>query len=53
MSLRVTGEGMTSSVNMDIRVIVQTSTVWGWVGVIIIVIVIAGLFTIFMRFGRR
>jgi uncharacterized membrane protein len=53
LSLRVTGQGMTSSVSMDVRVIVQTSTIWGWVGVIIILIVIVGLFTIFMRFGRR
>jgi uncharacterized membrane protein len=53
LSLRVTGEGITSAVNMDVRVIVETSTIWGWVGVIIIIIVIIGLFTIFMRFGRR
>jgi uncharacterized membrane protein len=53
LSLRATGEGMTNSVSMDVRVIVQTSTIWGWVGVIIILIVIVGLFAIFMRFGRR
>jgi uncharacterized membrane protein len=38
---------------MDIRVTVKTPTVWGWVGLIIIAIVVVGLILIFMRFGRR
>jgi uncharacterized membrane protein len=53
LTLRATGDESTTSPSMDVRVIVQTSTIWGWVGVIIIIIVIIGLFTIFMRFGRR
>jgi uncharacterized membrane protein len=39
--------------DMDIRVSVETPTIWGWVGVAIIVVVIAGLVYIFMRFSRR
>ena len=39
--------------NINIRVTVETPTVWGWVGVGIIVLVIAGLAVIFMRFSRR
>ena len=42
-----------SAEKMSIRVTVETPSVWGWVGIIIIVIVIVGLITIFMRFGRR
>ena len=39
--------------NIEVRVTVETSTIWGWVGVIIIVLVIAGLAYIFIRFSRR
>jgi len=40
-------------VKMDVRVTVETPTIWGWVGVAIIAIVVIGLIVIFMRFGRR
>jgi uncharacterized membrane protein len=39
--------------NMDVRVTVLTPSIWGWVGIIIIVVVIAGLAVLFMRLGRR
>ena len=52
ISLQVSGK-QASADKMDIRVTVKTPTIWGWVGVIIIVIVVAGLFVIIMRFGRR
>jgi len=37
----------------SIRVTVLVPTIWGWVGVGIIVLVIAGLAVLFMRLGRR
>jgi uncharacterized membrane protein len=37
----------------DLRVTVLTPTIWGWVGVAIVVLVIAGLAYMFMRLGRR
>jgi uncharacterized membrane protein len=46
-------KGKQISDDMDIRVSVETPTIWGWVGVAIIVVVIAGLIYIFMRFSRR
>ena len=52
VSLRASGVQATSS-KMDVRVTVETPTVWGWVGVVIIVLVISGLVVIFMRFSRR
>ncbi|MGD0795690.1 MAG: hypothetical protein ABR958_08955 [Dehalococcoidales bacterium] len=52
ISLQVSGKEA-SATNMDVRVLVKTPTIWGWVGVFIIVIVVAGLFVIIMRFGRR
>jgi uncharacterized membrane protein len=52
ISIRASGVQETSD-KMDIRVTVETPTVWGWVGVIIIAIVVLGLVVIFMRFSRR
>jgi uncharacterized membrane protein len=51
ISLRANGKQASESI--DIRVTVETPTVWGWVGVGIIVLVIAGLAFIFTRFSRR
>jgi uncharacterized membrane protein len=39
--------------SFDLRVTVLTPTVWGWVGVAIVVLVVAGLAYMFMRLGRR
>ena len=39
--------------NIDVRVTVLTPTIWGWVGIGIVVLVIAGLIVMFMRLGRR
>lgn len=39
--------------NLEIRVTALTPTIWGWVGVGIVIVVIAGLGVMFMRFGRR
>jgi uncharacterized membrane protein len=41
------------SANMDLRVTVVTSSIWGWVGIIIVVLVIAGFAVVFMKLGRR
>jgi uncharacterized membrane protein len=38
---------------IDVRVTVLTPTIWGWVGIGIVVLVIAGLVVMFMRLGRR
>ncbi len=39
--------------HVDIRVTVLTPTIWGWLGVAIVVIVVVGLVVMFMRLGRR
>ncbi len=41
------------SSSMQVRVTVQTSSIWGVVSIIIIVVVIAGLAVLFLRLGRR
>jgi len=42
-----------SSKMVEIRVAVKTSTAWGWIGIIIIVAVIAALGGLFVWLGRR
>jgi uncharacterized membrane protein len=52
ITLRASGE-QTSADSIKVRVTVETPTIWGWVGVAIIVLVIAGLAFVIMRFSRR
>ena len=49
----VRASGTQAQDNLEIRVTVKTSAIWGWVGLGIIALVIVGLAVIFMRFGRR
>jgi uncharacterized repeat protein (TIGR01451 family) len=42
-----------STKSADVRVTVETSVIWGIVGLAIIVIVIGGLLYVFQRYGRR
>jgi len=39
--------------SMKVRVTVLSPTIWGWIGVIIVLLVIAGLGVLFWRLGRR
>jgi uncharacterized membrane protein len=41
------------SKDLEMRVTVQASTVWGWIGIAIILLVVAGLVALFIRLGRR
>jgi len=52
ITIQVSGEQVPRE-ELKIRVTVETPTIWGWVGVGIIVLVVAGLAYIFMRFSRR
>jgi len=51
VTIRASGEQASESI--ELRVTVETPAIWGWVGVAIIVLVIAGLAYVFMRFSRR
>lgn len=42
-----------ASQKIDIRVTVETPSTWGFVGLAIIMVVVAGLVLVFMRFSRR
>jgi uncharacterized membrane protein len=52
-SVGVNVEGEKASKNLEFRTTVKASAAWGWVGIGIIVGVIAGLFGIFRWLGRR
>ncbi|MFH1651777.1 MAG: NEW3 domain-containing protein [Chloroflexota bacterium] len=52
ITLRASGTQVTAN-EVALRVTVETPTIWGWVGVGVIVVVVAGLIFVFMRFSRR
>jgi uncharacterized membrane protein len=49
----VTVKGEKSSDDLELRVTVKASAAWGWIGIGIIVLVILGLFGLFVSLGRR
>jgi uncharacterized membrane protein len=51
VGVMITGEKSDKTIEM--RVTVKASTAWGWIGIGIIVFVIAGLSVLFIRLGRR
>ncbi len=51
VTLRASAEQTSESI--DLRVTAMVPTLWGWVGVIIVVLVVAGLATVFTIMGRR
>ncbi|MGD8291803.1 MAG: NEW3 domain-containing protein [Desulfobacterales bacterium] len=52
-SVSVNVEGEKATKNLEFRTTVKASAVWGWIGIGIIVLVIAGLFGTFRWLGRR
>ena len=46
-------ESKSAFANLQIRTTVLTPTIWGWVGVGIVILVVTALAIIFIRFGRR
>jgi len=51
LTLNVNSENSTDKI--ELRVTVQTPTIWGWVGIGIIAVVIIGIGFIFAKLGRR
>jgi uncharacterized membrane protein len=52
-SVGVMVNGEKSDKTVEMRVTVRASTAWGWIGIGIIVFVIAGLSALFIFLGRR
>ncbi|MMZ65081.1 NPCBM-associated, NEW3 domain of alpha-galactosidase [compost metagenome] len=51
VSLNASSSGKSAAA--DLRVTVKSSVLWGWIGVLIILAVIAGIYYLFRKFGRR
>ena len=45
--------GQQAAASIDVRVTVETATVWGWLGIIIIVLIVAALGYLYIAFRRR
>ena len=52
-SVAVRVEGEKANETLELRTTVRASTAWGWLGIGIIVLVVAGLVVLFIRMGRR
>jgi uncharacterized membrane protein len=52
-SVGVMVNGEKSDKTVEFRVTVKASTAWGWIGIAIIIFVIAGLSALFIWLGRR
>lgn len=52
-SITLRADSKEISDKMELRVTVLTPTIWGWVGIIIVLVVIAGLAILFRQLGRR
>lgn len=52
-SVGLTAESGRVNKHIELRVTVQASTAWGWIGIGIIVLVVLGLVVLFIRLGRR
>jgi uncharacterized membrane protein len=48
-----TTQGTSASDSVDIRTTVETSPLWGFIGIGLIVLVVVGLFFVFRQYGRR
>jgi uncharacterized membrane protein len=53
ISLSVSDDSGSAYGSIDVRTTVVTPTIWGVVGIGIVVVVVAGLVFLFMRLGRR
>ena len=52
-SVNVNIQGEKATKNLELRTTVKASAAWGWIGIGVIVMVIAGLFGVFRWLGRR
>ena len=53
VTLTARADQVTASQTIQLRTTVETSSIWGFVGIAIIVVVLIGLFVVFQRYGRR
>ncbi len=51
--LGITASAAEKSTDVVFRVTVKTSVLWGWIGVLIVLAVLAGVYGLFRKYGRR
>ncbi|QHW34084.1 hypothetical protein GZH47_27015 [Paenibacillus rhizovicinus] len=51
--VNITAAAPEKSADAQIRVAVKSSVLWGWVGILIIIVVAAGIYYLFRKYGRR
>lgn len=51
--LSMTATASEKSTDAVFRVTVKTSVLWGWIGVLIVIAVLAGVYWLFRKYGRR
>lgn len=49
----LTAQTPEKTANADLRMTVRTSILWGWIGILIILAVLGGVYSIFRTYGRR
>jgi len=52
-SITLSATSTQASINKDFRVTVNTPTIWGWVGIGVVVVVVGGLVWLFQSYSRR
>ncbi len=53
VTLNARADQVTTPQTIQLRTTVETSSIWGFVGIALIVLVLIGLFLVFRRYGRR
>ena len=53
VTLTARADQVTDSQTIQVRTTVETSSIWGFVGIALIALVLIGLFLVFRRYGRR
>ncbi|WP_028987365.1 NEW3 domain-containing protein [Thermicanus aegyptius] len=52
-AVSITAQAPEISSRADFRVAVKTSLLWGWVGIFLILLILAGLYWVIRKYGRR
>jgi uncharacterized membrane protein len=52
-AIGITAQTPEASSNVSFRIMVKTPILWGWLGIIIIIAVLGGVYYLFRKYGRR
>jgi uncharacterized membrane protein len=49
----ITARSAQKSDTIALRVAVQSSVLWGWIGILIVIAVVGGVYYLYRKYGRR